>query len=117
VRCPDDDTNTIRLAAPATSSGTSRLTNTKWPRWLVPNWSSNPSDVAACGQAMSPALAISRSSASTRAEMRSVKARTDASDARSSCSSVTWSPTATPASASAFSALARSRTPVRTVAP
>lgn len=24
------------------------------PRWLVPNWSSNPSEVLPCGQAMIP---------------------------------------------------------------
>ena len=35
----------MRDGAPATSSGTSRFTSTKWPRWLVPNCVSKPSAV------------------------------------------------------------------------
>ena len=33
----------------------------KWPRWLVPNWSSNPSSVVRRGVAITPALLTSRS--------------------------------------------------------
>ena len=41
-----------------------RLTKTKWPKWLVPNWVSKPSEVWPFGQAMTPALAMTRSNGS-----------------------------------------------------
>ena len=53
----DDRAPARRRAAAAAS----RLTSTKWPRWLVPNCVSKPSAVVPCGQAMTPALAISTS--------------------------------------------------------
>ena len=42
-RWPADDRLTMRAGAPARRRGANRLTSTKWPRWLVPNWVSKPS--------------------------------------------------------------------------
>ena len=41
--------------------GSSRLVRAKWPRWLVPNWSSKPSLVRDSGGIITPALLMSRS--------------------------------------------------------
>jgi len=44
------------------SSGARRFTSTKWPRWFVPNWVSNPSVVFPNGVAITPAFAMITSS-------------------------------------------------------
>jgi hypothetical protein len=59
----------------------------KWPRWLVPSCSSNPSAVWRRGGAITPALLISRSSPAWAMPKRSAKARTEARLERSSSSS------------------------------
>ena len=118
-RCPADVRLTIRAGPPA-SSGRSRFTSTKWPRWLVPNWVSKPSAVRPSGVAMTPALAMMTSSRSWSASTPSVKARTDARDARSTARSSTSAPRAAAASrtgTAACSPFARSRTPSTTLPP
>ena len=84
---------TIRAGPPA-SSGRSRFTSTKWPRWLVPNWVSKPSAVRPSGVAITPALAMITSRRSWSASTPSVNARTEASDARSTSRSSTAAPVA-----------------------
>ena len=59
-----------------------RLTSTKWPRWLVPNWVSNPSAVLPNGQAMTPALAMTRSNGLPLSTSVLAQARTLSSDAK-----------------------------------
>src|ERR1700758_5490405 len=61
-----------------------RLTNTKWPRWLVPNCVSKPSAVRPNGVAITPALAITTSKGSPFASNASAQARTLFMLARSS---------------------------------
>ena len=53
----------------------------------MPNWVSKPSAVLPIGQAMTPALAMTRSNGSPSATSASAQARTLASDARSSSTS------------------------------
>src|ERR1700733_3608664 len=61
--------------------GSSRLVSAKWPRWLVPNWSSKPSGVRVSGTCMMPALLIRTSMGSCHDD---AKARTDDRELRSS---------------------------------
>ena len=61
--CIKDDTVTIR-ASLALSSGHSVAVQAKWPRWLVPICSSNPSAVVLRGAAMMPALLMRMSTRS-----------------------------------------------------
>ena len=56
--CDRDDAG----AAAARSLSSSRPVSAKWPRWLVPSWSSKPSAVSRRGGAMTPALLTSESS-------------------------------------------------------
>ncbi len=63
-----EETVTTRAASDSSSFGSSRPVRAKWPRWLVPNWSSKPCSVSIRGGAMTPALLISRSSGAHAAE-------------------------------------------------
>ena len=90
----------------------------KWPRWLVPNWSSKPSAVRRRGGAITPALLTSRSRPSWLAAKRSANDRTEARLARSSSSSSGFGPYAVAAtSAWAARPLSRLRQAMTTSAP
>jgi NAD(P)-dependent dehydrogenase (short-subunit alcohol dehydrogenase family) len=90
-----------------------------WPRWLAPNWVSNPSAVLPNGQAMTPALAMTRSNGLPSSTSASAHARTLWSDARSSSTSSSPPPFSAAACTPAVAALAllRSRTAPTTSAP
>ena len=75
----------------------------KWPRWLVPNWSSKPSAVVRLGVYMTPALLRSRSILSWVARRSSAARRTESSDDRSRCWTVTSAPALCPAIVAAAS--------------
>src|SRR3984957_13323727 len=96
-----------------------RLTSTKWPRWLAPNWVSNPSAVLPYGQAMTPAFAMTRSNGLPLSTSALAQARTLSSDARSSSTSSNPPLFAPPARKPAVAALAllRSRAAPTTSAP
>ena len=102
------DSVTTRASSRPSISGSSRLVSAKWPRWLVPNWSSKPSAVWRRGGAITPALLISRSRPSWLAAKRSANDRTEARLARSSSSSSGLGPVAA-AATSAWAALPLSR--------
>ncbi len=61
MRWPALLTVTTREAGEAGSRSNSSPVRAKWPRWFVPNWSSKPSVVVACGVYITPALLISMS--------------------------------------------------------
>jgi len=119
MRWPDEESATMRLGAPATTSGTRRFTKTKCPRWFVPNCVSNPSAVVPGGQAITPAFAMSTSRGFPSASSRSAQARVLASDARSSSMSSTLAFGGAPAriGSAARSPLASSRTAITRFAP
>src|SRR5215218_2350214 len=110
------DIVTTRGAGAARSRSTRSPVSAKWPRWLVPSWSSNPSAVVPCGGAITPALLTSRSSGPSWA---AANARTDSRLPRSSDASAGSAPGAAAArtSASAASPLPRLRQASRTAAP
>jgi hypothetical protein len=64
VRCAVLDSVTTRPSVRPSIVSIRRPVSAKWPRWLVPNCSSNPSAVWRRGVAITPALLISRSSPS-----------------------------------------------------
>src|SRR5262245_34656561 len=117
-RWPTELSATTREGAPASSAGASRPARRKCPRWLVANWSSQPSRVRASGHAMMPALLTRMWSGAPVARKRSAKRRTLSTSARSRSSTRTagfrveaWTSRAT------ASPLARSRTARITRAP
>ena len=61
VRTAADERHTTLGDPDARRVSSSRVVNTKCPRWLVPNCISNPSVVRANGHAITPALLIRRS--------------------------------------------------------
>ena len=73
---PAEDSATTRPPSPAASAGHSRVVSAKCPRWFVPNWASQPGPMRVSGQAMIPALLISRSSGRPLARKRSAKSAT-----------------------------------------
>src|SRR4029077_12516234 len=91
----------------------------KWPRTLVPNWSSKPSCVSRRGGAITPALLTSRSRLSCAEANSPANARTDARLARSSgrSSSEASAEAVRCTSCSAFSPLTVSRQASATFAP
>src|SRR5712671_5696432 len=68
----------------------------KWPRWLVPNCSSNPSPVACLGVSITPALLTSKSIAGCLARSSAAAARMESSEVRSRGWTVTVAPGAVP---------------------
>src|SRR5215467_3551272 len=76
---------TVTTRDPGTGSirSSSRPVSAKWPRWLVPSCSSNPSAVVPRGGIISPALLMSRSRREWLARICSAAARTESSEARS----------------------------------
>src|SRR6478735_10275775 len=104
---------------PARSSGSRRPVRAKWPRWLVPSCSSNPSAVTCrSGGVITPALLISRWIGSPSARRRSASAATDASDDRSRSWRTTRAPgTCSRTRSTAASPLVRLRTGISTSAP
>jgi hypothetical protein len=90
----------------------------KWPRWLVASVRSNPSSVTSRGIAITPALLISRSRLGQAARICPAASRTEASDARSRCTTSTLAPAAADRIRSAArSVLPRSRPASTTAAP
>ena len=53
-RCADDDTLIILAGSPCLICGRRRLVSRKWPKWLVPIWSSKPSEVSSYFWQMTP---------------------------------------------------------------
>ena len=87
IRCALLESVTTRASSRPSISPISRPVSAKWPRWLVPNWSSKPSAVLRRGVAITPALLISRSRPWWPARKRSANSRTESRLARSSSSS------------------------------
>jgi len=80
----DDDDSRLSCSLEASCSSVVRA---KCPRWLVANWSSQPSFVRSSGVAMMPALLTRMSSGP---DHRLTKAATDIWSERSSCSTKTF---------------------------
>src|SRR2546430_808210 len=111
---------TVTTREPGTGSicSSSSPVRAKWPRWLVPSCSSNPSRVICLGGNITPALLISRSIRGCRARSSPAAARMDSSEARSRGWTVTSAPGAVPAMrAAAALPLPVSRTASTTDAP
>src|SRR5438876_3639246 len=85
MRCAPLLTVTTRASSRPAIRSSSRPVSAKWARWLVPNWSSNPSLVSCRGwAAMTPALLMSRSRPSCALANHSANPRTEARLPRSS---------------------------------
>lgn len=108
----------MREGADAFSRGKSRSVSRKCPTWFTPKSISSPSTVSWRWRVMTPAFATSTSSRANIARKASANARTEASEARSSCiTRRSVAPVVAASSSSAALPLSTSRQASTTVAP